>query len=90
MNIAISTQRGDAIVHALNEYYDENGQFPISLTELVPMYIDDIPPPLAGNGRWEYSVNDTKQTFFLLFGLNKSMYPSRSFSSLSGMWLQDE
>jgi hypothetical protein len=34
---------GNRIVHALEQYYKDNNKYPVSLSELVPKYIESVP-----------------------------------------------
>lgn len=46
-------QRGNLIVNALDAYYKEHGNYPLSLGELVPAYINEIPVVITGQ-EYEY------------------------------------
>ena len=42
--------RGNLIIHALAAYYKDNGVYPESLEDLIPVYLDKIPNPGLRNG----------------------------------------
>ena len=44
----INRIRGQLIINAIYEYKEENSQFPNSLDDLVPIYLESIPPALRG------------------------------------------
>ena len=69
-----SKEVGFRLLQALEQYREQHGEFPAHLGDLVPEYVDAIPPPPAGGGRWEYypSSND----FGLSFGCGDAHYPS--------------
>lgn len=48
-----TTDRGNSIMDAVRSYRFDNGSFPDSLDHLTPAYLDEIPPPLVGSGRWD-------------------------------------
>lgn len=41
-------RRGDVIVQALERHHAEHSQYPATLTELCPKYLNRIPPPAWG------------------------------------------
>jgi len=45
---------GNEIVEALQVYFEDNGQYPVSLEGLVPKYLKEIKKPLWGDSEWEY------------------------------------
>jgi len=49
---------GDAIASALQRYRSDNHKYPPTLDHLVPDYVPEIPAPVAGDKRWEYSRRD--------------------------------
>lgn len=52
-------KKGDQIIQALNEYYKDFDEYPVSLDKLVPSYIDGIPRTSAGSSySYELSKND--------------------------------
>jgi hypothetical protein len=62
----ITLCRGNAVVLALYRYSHERGSFPASLSDLVPRYIDRIPVPRLGSGKWSYEPRDEGHEFTLL------------------------
>jgi hypothetical protein len=43
---------------ALKAFFDDMGQHPVSLEELVPKYIGEIRPPKQGDTGWIYTKGD--------------------------------
>jgi hypothetical protein len=52
--MAETTQRGNRIVRALEQYHADRGRYPNSLTDLSPKYLREIPPPTWGLRTWQY------------------------------------
>ena len=84
-----SQVRGDRIASALNQHYTDKGSFPATLEDLVPDYIQEIEPPLAGNQRWKYNVIDSGSDFTLIFEDNSSSLPTSWRKSQSKRWSFD-
>lgn len=82
-------QPGNAIIAALQRYRSEQGSYPVSLEELVPRYLDDMPQPLWGERKWRYLREG--EVFHLKVGEDAWGYPSWSFkgSSSGGSWYHD-
>ncbi|WP_092051418.1 hypothetical protein [Planctomicrobium piriforme] len=90
---AIKTQRlGDHIIGALNRYREERNDFPKSLEELVPDYLETIPPPLYGERKWVYHRIETPgepPQFELTFG-PPNLYPCVFYESKHRTWTVDD
>ncbi len=72
--------RGDRIGVALMLWHESHGSFPESLNDLVPVFLDEVPHPVAGVTRWYYER--TPRGFRLTFGTHtlggggvNSLYP---------------
>lgn len=86
-NIAESQRRGNEIISALEVYRKKYENYPEALEQLVPMYIAEIRPPLAGNKKWEYEKENTG--FYLGFGDDPDADPVSYFSFTSKEWVMD-
>lgn len=49
---------GDRILAALEAHREKTGAYPATLAKLVPQYLDPLPAPAWGTGKWQYSVED--------------------------------
>lgn len=81
-----SIDRGRRIVGALERYRKEYGNYPQSLDELRPQYLDEIPMPTAGSGKWRYRAYGT--VIQLQFAVG-SGYPSINYYQPTGEWYED-
>lgn len=89
-NINESQRRGDEIVSALETYQAKHHSYPAKLKELVPMYLAEIKPPLAGNKQWEYVAGGNEgKGFYLGFGDDPDTDPVSYFSYNSKEWVMD-
>lgn len=52
-----TTVSGNTIVEALEKFHNDHGRYPDALTELVPNYLPEIPPPVWGLRKWKYVGN---------------------------------
>lgn len=55
-SIAETHARDDRVLAATLAYRAHHGSFPADLEHLVPEYIDEIQPPLVGEGVWTYTT----------------------------------
>jgi hypothetical protein len=62
-----SRERGDQVVDALKRYYESAGDFPRSLDELIPKYVEGLPTPTAGSEDWVYLPSSDRKHFTLRF-----------------------
>ena len=49
-------KQGDIILAAIEEYHDENGNYPFALADLVPHTLAKIPSPTGEAEFWEYRL----------------------------------
>lgn len=68
-------REGDLVVDALKRFRSTTGRYPTSLDELVPHYMDMIPQPVAGDGRWHYRAVKSGSSFSLVFGVGSPSHP---------------
>lgn len=47
---------GNMVVIAINSYHKANGKYPMGLEFLVPEYINRLPQPTFGLGKWQYRI----------------------------------
>ena len=48
-------QRAERIANALTQYKSENGEYPVLLSDLVPIYLDEVPEFPIENIVWDYN-----------------------------------
>lgn len=48
-DLLVNQERGDLLVSALNQYYNEHALYPASLAELTPTYLSELPENTRGN-----------------------------------------
>lgn len=78
---------GRLLFSALNKYFDDNGRYPDMLVDLVPDYIDNIPPPEWGAGEWKYDVASNKQGYNIRVRYEINDYTG--FVGSNGIWAYD-
>ena len=83
-----SKRRGADIIKALEEYKNDTSTYPKTLTDLVPKYVKDILPPVAGNGHWGYKVYPGG-IYNLWFEGDSTYEPSAIYSSRATRWSID-
>jgi hypothetical protein len=93
-NIAKSKSIGDSLIAKIELFADENKRLPKQLSDLVPKYLKRIPPPTAGEGRWDYRTWEDGRTFSLKFSMPKDKtwhgYPKCFYESGYGFWYLDD
>ena len=47
-------QNGNQVIRALEQFRTDRGQYPKSLADLSPKYIQELPPPTWGLKTWQY------------------------------------
>lgn len=57
-------------MNALKRYHADHGQYPATLDDLTPHYLQEIPPPTWGLRTWYYSPNATS----FQIGVDESKY----------------
>lgn len=67
-NYKETVRRGNAVVTALDAYHSKHKAYPRVLEELIPVYLKEIPPPVVGNGRWQYKLEHINSGFHLMVG----------------------
>jgi hypothetical protein len=77
---------GDNIVEALDTYRADNSHYPRQLTDLVPKYLPEIPPPQYGDGKWDYNYKPDNDSFGLYVWGKKSYQDGYLYSSNRRMW----
>jgi len=55
---------GDKIINALEEYLNENGKYPVQLTNLIPDYTNEINLPVTEKKQWIYTRKSENEYFF--------------------------
>lgn len=89
--VADSKRSGSQIARALKSYYDDHGNYPKQLSDLVPKHIASIQPPAAGVPRWFYETSEDGKEFLLQFGslahTYDRPYPSWGITSREFKWI---
>jgi len=85
-SVAETQLRGDRIAAALNNYRQDEGEYPTSLDALVPTYLSEVPPPTAGNGLWGYESYDRNSRFRLWFEGTAEDTPVYIYDSTTKKW----
>jgi hypothetical protein len=89
-DIKDTQQKGDKIVSAIFKYKEKCGLFPSNLSELAPVFIDEITTPLYGEKKWDYVYKNGSQEFVLYFWGKKPYDDGYGFFSEKGKWLRIE
>ena len=81
--------RGNLIIYALGVYYEDNGIYPESLEDLLPMYLDKIPRPGLRNGfnirtKFRYLRLISYKNFTLSFRYD--VFSEFYYNSSEGKW----
>jgi len=84
-----SQQVGDQIVNALKQHFNDQGQYPIQLSDLLQKYLDRLLDPLAGDKKWRYETDREGSWFQLSFAFDNSEYPNCIFYSDGESWEED-
>lgn len=80
--------RGVAVIEALNRYRQDHGAYPTTLEALRPQYLESIPQPTAGEGRWRYDRMAADE-YRLACWMNTTAYPRIWYTSRSSTWEVD-
>lgn len=83
-----SEARGDSLVGALKRYNADHGHFPKSLNDLVPKYIQQVRPPVAGNKKWDYWTSGEK--FSLRFADDDPLLPEYYIEDRDYEWHESD
>lgn len=81
----LTKQTGNKIIHALEQYYDENGEFPDSLRQLESKYLKRV--PLTKNRLSEvefYYVKKANQDYRISFTASAFMF--YEYERSNGKW----
>jgi hypothetical protein len=65
-SIIASKANGEVIVRALEAYKNDHGIYPLSLNDLTPQYLREIPAPSYGKKEWDY-ICVSKDNSYRLF-----------------------
>lgn len=80
---------GNSLIQALNNYKAKNKKYPTELRELVPKFVSEVSPPVAGNSGWVYGTSDDGQQFVIKFGVGTYCYPCYFRDSQCAEWHRD-
>lgn len=83
-----SIRRGDEIVAALKQFKNDHGDYPEKLEQLVPQYLEAIPPPVAGENYWKYDRGEPPHGAILYFSTPDD-YPIGYYYLKNGEWRID-
>lgn len=79
------------LIDVLEEYRRKNGEYPNTLEQLVPSYIDHIPLPEWGTNIWEYNrAADKKRGYSLGVRKKDDDYVGFEYDSPSQKWVYDQ
>lgn len=87
--IDASMKIGETIVSAIESYKKAEGRYPEALQDLVPAYLNEIPPARTGSKEFGYFLHPEADRYSLEFGADETMYPSVYYDSRKGRWLAD-
>lgn len=73
-----SKHYAETIGRSLVAYKEKEGRYPRTLDALVPRYIDEIRPPVAGYSKWQYAVL-SDDSYILSFGRGTECYPGHHY-----------
>jgi len=84
---------GTEIIEALDKYQGDTGRYPVSLSELVPKYLDKVKPAPFGDVGWQYRKEDSNgfslKAGYKLLGDSDYLYPYMLYSSTDQQWMVD-
>jgi hypothetical protein len=80
-SITASIESGNRIIRAVDAFQEKEKKLPVALDELVPAYLDQIEPPLAGTRQWYYWLQHDQKHFHLQVVANEDKYPSLNYDS---------
>ena len=78
---AETKRRGEAIAAAIERYRADKGRCPASLDMLVPEFLAEVPPPVAGMPAWRYHIDPARDTYTIAFGIGDDCYPCSWYPS---------
>ena len=74
------------LVPALFAYHEKQGVYPATLDDLTPTYLNQIPRPTTGDGKWLYSRLENGEYEFGFKDANDERHPSAFYSSGRDEW----
>jgi hypothetical protein len=80
-------EAGNLIIEKLNAYKAAHETYPDTLNKLVPDFLERIPFPGWGEGRWDYLADESR--FILSVRKSKDDYIGHYYSSESRQWYFD-
>jgi hypothetical protein len=81
--IKINQEKGAKIIDALNRYEQVHGQFPETLHDLTPNFLDEIPKTVDGSD-FEYQLYNLSEPYFLSFDVGNR--PACSYFLRGNLW----
>jgi len=86
----ITKDDGLRIAQSLDTYYQDHGQYPETLNELVPMYIDELNQPASRMYGWLYYTTVDKFTLGYVWYVGRDGYELYVITETDRdwMWLQ--
>jgi hypothetical protein len=74
---------GNRIIEAIDKYYEEKGQYPDILDDLIPDYLSEIPHTPSGQA-FEYTLN--YDIYMLLFKSSTKRGANCAFGKRQSFW----
>lgn len=87
--VAESKNRANRIIIAVENYAETHGDYPRSLSDLVPGFLTSVDAPVFGKGEWEYRVVDNGEHFELSFEGTSPWTPVYFWHSRDAKWYED-
>jgi hypothetical protein len=84
---AATQTRANELIDALERHRAAKGEYPVSLEELSPAYIERIEAPLLGDRKWRY-MRPSPNQFVLNFFIGPIYYDD-TWDSVKGEWYRD-
>lgn len=81
-----SREQGDKIVQSLNQYFEDEGQYPDALIDLVPDFLESIPRIEFGHRLEGFQYISSEDTFTLSFQAGKLTFCQYQAEPGSGSW----
>lgn len=86
-DLAATENHAEIIVEALEWYYADISEYPASLEELEPLYLDELPEAVTTRGMgWLYTATDDEYTLGYWYGPNKYAVYVCLFDSAEKVW----
>ncbi|MBL8696097.1 MAG: hypothetical protein JNJ88_18520 [Planctomycetes bacterium] len=88
--VSESQKRGEEIVNALDRFVHVRGEFPEKLSLLLPEFLAELRPPVAGSRQWDYepirSAEGKVISYFLSFECSPDSYPFSIYQPGAGWY----